>query len=239
MPQIWANLKLQKISSTYTDWDQKPDVLVRKNILGIVKRILPSSIYYCLSGQITIWLISFFGSTVALAQLGALSRLSMVISMFGTLFTTLIVPRFARLPSIPSLILKRFSFIQVGLIVKAALIVCIVGLFSQEILWILGNNYSGLTKEVILITISSCLSLVSVSTNQLLSARGIVAPPMLFIPCALIIQIGLVFTVHLNEVEDVLLYSIYTSIFTYIFRLIHLILTFGEHEFNKEVKNFL
>ncbi|MEP6746613.1 MAG: polysaccharide biosynthesis protein, partial [Bacteroidota bacterium] len=70
IPQIWANIRLRKLSASYADWTQKPDPVVRKEILYIVKRVIPGAIYYCLSGQITIWLISIFGTSKALAQMG-------------------------------------------------------------------------------------------------------------------------------------------------------------------------
>jgi len=54
IPQIWSNIQLRKVAAKYTDWNQNPDPAVREKILAIVKRILPGSIYYRLSSQITI-----------------------------------------------------------------------------------------------------------------------------------------------------------------------------------------
>src|SRR5450432_1716731 len=123
IPQIWANMRLRAISGNYADWNQKPDAAVRKEILYIVKRVIPGAVYYCLSGQITIWLISIFGTSAALAQMGALGRLAMVLSLFTVLFSTLISPRFARLPDNRSLLLKRFFHIMAGIAGLTVLIV--------------------------------------------------------------------------------------------------------------------
>jgi len=60
LPRMWANISLRKLSGKYVDFSQKPDPEIRKEILKVVKRSLPEIIYYSLSGQITIWLISFF-----------------------------------------------------------------------------------------------------------------------------------------------------------------------------------
>jgi O-antigen/teichoic acid export membrane protein len=150
LPQIWGNRRLRKISSTYADWEQKPDPEIRKNILAIVRRILPGSIYYCVSGQITIWIISVFGTTAAVAQIGALGRLSMMLSFFSSLFGALIVPRFARLSNHNGVILKRFLQIQLGLVALFITVILLVSMFPAQLLWILGKNYSMLGKELIL-----------------------------------------------------------------------------------------
>jgi len=63
IPRIMANIRLRKISAPYADLNEKSDPVARKEILTLVKRIMPGAIYYCFSAQITIWLISLVGST--------------------------------------------------------------------------------------------------------------------------------------------------------------------------------
>lgn len=221
--QIWANIQLRNISAKYADWSQKRDIQIQKVILSFVKKLLPGSIYYCISSQVTIWIISAFGTTKAVAQIGALSRLSALFSLVGVLFTTLIVPRFARLPKNTKDILKKFILIQIGLFLISILIIGVVEVYSNQILWILGKDFSGLTSEVILITIGSCMSLISISTNQLLSSRGIIVPPLILISFALIVQVGIALLMDLSSVNSVLLYGIYISAVIYSLRLIYLI----------------
>jgi O-antigen/teichoic acid export membrane protein len=219
--RAWSNLRLRKISSGYADWKQEPDRAARKHILAIVTRVLPSSIYYCLSGQITIWLISIFGSTLAVGQVGALSGLSTFMNLFTAVFTTLMVPRFARLPNIKILIVKRFALLQAGLIILSILIVTCTGVFSKEILWVLGKRFAGLHIELILVAIGSCITLIGGSTNQLLSARGIVVPPFAFISLAIAAQVGLAFVIPLHHVVGILLYGIFTPLAIYTIRLLY------------------
>jgi O-antigen/teichoic acid export membrane protein len=92
LPRIWGNIQLSKIGYGFADENQQPDKEIRIEILALVKRIMPTSIYYCISGQITIWLISVFGNTNSIAQLGALGRLNMLLSLFSVIITTLIIP---------------------------------------------------------------------------------------------------------------------------------------------------
>lgn len=185
LPQIWGNFNLRKISAGYADWHQKPDPEVRTEILKMVRRLLPMGIYTCLSGQITIWLISIFGTTRGVAQLGALDRLSMALSFITILFGTLILPRFSRLPNNSGLLLRRFLQIQAGLLVMSACIVLTVWLFSTQILMILGPNYSGLTKEVVLKIVISCLGIISASTFSLFTSRSWAINPFISIPVSI------------------------------------------------------
>lgn len=222
IPQIWANLRIRKISSRFVDWSQNKNVEVRKNILSFVKRIMPGSIYYSISGQMTIWLISIFGSTSAVAQIGALGRLSMILSLFSVLFGTLIIPRFARLPDVKEVIFKKFIQIQFGLIILFSFIVFIVSMFPEQLLWILGKNYSGLEKELILSVAGSCLGLMAGLLFTIASCRNWAINPMISIPITtgaiicgiLLIDIStlsgiLKFNIFISSIE-VIIYSVYS-----------------------------
>jgi O-antigen/teichoic acid export membrane protein len=223
LPQLWANIRLRKISSSYVDLDQQPDPVVRKEILTVVKKILPGAIYYCIYGQITIWLISIFGSTTAIAQIGALSRLTMILNLFTVLFTVLIIPRFARLPEYSTDLLSRFNKIQAGLIVSFVI------LFPSQILLLLGNKYSGLNTEIILITISSCLSMIAGVTNSILFARGWVMYPVISIGVSVLAQVVLLFVLDLTNLQNVLLFSIINSFVAYIMLVVYFIIKNYKH----------
>ncbi|WAC39060.1 hypothetical protein [Pedobacter sp. SL55] len=76
LPLLWSNNNLKKVSGKYIDFNQQTDDIVKQKMYATVKRVLPTSLYYCLSSQITIWLMSILGTTYAVAQLGALGRYS-------------------------------------------------------------------------------------------------------------------------------------------------------------------
>jgi O-antigen/teichoic acid export membrane protein len=208
IPRIWANIRLRKISVEYADPLQKPDIVVKKEMLSIVKRTLPGAIYFCVSGQITIWLISIFGSTESIAHIGALGRLTTLLTVFTTLFTTLVVPRFARFPENKKLLINRFLLIQLCLFTISGILIGLVFLFPTQLLWILGNGYKGLTKEIFLITISSCLAMVSGVTYAVLVARGWVIKSAIYVPINLTFQLILILTMNLSKTRNVLLFSI-------------------------------
>ena len=229
LPQLWANIRLRKISSNYVDFSQKPDPEIRKEILTVVKKVLPGAIYYCIYGQITIWLISIFGSTTAIAQIGALSRLTMILNLFSVLFAVLIIPRFARLPEHSTDLLSRFYKIQAGLLLLSIVIVSFVILFPSEILLLLGNKYSGLNTEFILITISSCLSMVAGVTNSILFARGWVMYPVISIGVSVVAQIVLLFVLDLSNMQNVLLFSIINYVIAYVMLVVYFVIKNHSH----------
>jgi len=208
IPRIWGNIGLRKIVYTYASKDEQPDAVVKKEILDLVKRILPTSIYYCVSGQITIWLISIFGNTTSLAQLGALSRLSVILSVFVSIITTLIVPRFAKLKLEKKILLERFFQIMFALIVILSLIILSVYFFPTAILWILGKDYKDLNYELLLSIIGSCVSLLSAIAFSLYSSRGWALSPIVLITINLIGIIVFASILDLSNLEGVLFFNI-------------------------------
>ena len=209
IPQLWANKNLKKISNIYADWTQAPDPAVRKEILHFVKRILPGSIYYCLSGQITIWLISIFGNTAAVAQIGALGRLAMMLSVFSSLISILILPRFARLPNDKIKLLKTFYLVQLVLLSIGSLVISLVYLFPIEILWILGKDYSNLNAELLLSVTGSCLGLLAGSSFGLAASRGWAIHPLISIPITIAAIISGILFLDISTLSGILKFNLF------------------------------
>jgi O-antigen/teichoic acid export membrane protein len=211
LPQVIGNIRLRKISADYADWSQKPDPAIQKEIVSIVKRILPGSIYYCLSGQITIWLISIFGTTAAVAQIGALGRLSMMLGLFSAVYTTLIVPRFARLTNNKKTLLTKFIQIQLGLTGLFVSIVLTVSIFPSQLLWVLGKNYSGLEKELVLSVAGSCISLFAGLLFTISTSRNWAINPLVSIPLTLIAIICGALLINISSLAGVLKFNLFVS----------------------------
>jgi len=208
LPQIWANIQFRKISDKYVDWNQKPDPIIRKDILYIVSRILPGAIYYCISGQIAIWLSSFFASTAAVAQVGALGRLAMLLSLFTVLFGTLITPRFARLPTSKDVLLNHYLLIHAGLLALSGCIIGVVWVFPTEVLWILGKGYFNLSKELLLNITGSCLNLIYGVSFTLYSGRGWAIKPIIAIPISLASMVISVILCNLTTLQGILVLNL-------------------------------
>lgn len=208
IPRIYGNTRLSKIVDGFVNKNQKPDPAIRKSILKIVSRILPGSVYYCLSGQITIWLVSFFGNTSSIAQIGALGRLAMVLSIFSVLFNTLVTPRFARLPKERAVLLNRFFKILIGLIFLGILIVTTCYIFSDQALWILGKGYGSLKTEFILSIIASYMGLFAGVLFALNTSRGWIINPFFGIPFNVIIIILGILFLDISSIKGLFIFNI-------------------------------
>ncbi|MFZ4106233.1 polysaccharide biosynthesis protein [Flavobacterium sp.] len=208
IPRIWGNFQLKKIVYGIADKKQQPDKEVRNEILTLVKRIMPTSIYYCVSGQITIWLISIFGNTSSIAQLGALSRLGMILSLFSAIISTLIIPRFAKLATNRSLLLSRFILIMGILNLILSFIIVGAYLFPTQILWLLGNGYKGLNFELFLSVAGSCISLLGGIVFSIYTSRGWSLPPVFLIITNLLSVIVFASILDLSTLKGVMYLNI-------------------------------
>jgi O-antigen/teichoic acid export membrane protein len=204
-------MQLQKITYGLADQDQQPDTVIRAEILSLVRRLMPASIYYCVSGQITIWLISVFGNTSTVAEIGALGRLIMLLSLFTGIIATLVVPRFAKLASHKNILMKRFIQIMGLMFFLLSAIVLLIYLFPTPILWLLGDKYKGLPFELFLSSIGSCIGIMAGIAYGLFTSRGWSMQPFIAISVNLLTVIVLVSILDLSSLKGALLLNIGVS----------------------------
>ncbi|GAB3024992.1 lipopolysaccharide biosynthesis protein [Spirosoma pulveris] len=211
-PQLWANRQIRKISSAFADMGQPINLTDQKDILFMVKRLLPESIYYCISGQLTIWLISIYGSTSGVAQAGALGRLPVAMTLFTVLFGSLVLPVFSRTPGIKAIVVRQYLKIQAGLVVLGIGIVGGVVLFSGPILSVLGPQYTSLTTELIIMMVGSTIGFIATSAFFLSSSRGWVMNPAISITVSIAATIVGVSIIDVSTLKGIFWLNIFTSI---------------------------
>lgn len=211
IPRLYGNIKLREITEGFVDKHQKPDKVVKSNIFKILKRQYPESVYYCLSGQINIWLISIFGTSTSLANLGAIGRFGIVISFFSIIFSTLVYPSIAKTQEIKVILLKKAILILIGGIILSIIILIFTASFSTQILWILGNNYSKLKIELFLSVLVSCIQLIQGFFFSMNLSRGWVINPVFYILTSIIITIIAVESINLSTISGVLYFSLAIS----------------------------
>lgn len=212
LPQIWSNMTLRKISAPYAALGKKPDPVVRSRILHLIKRVLPTSIYFCLAGQITIWMTSILGTTTDVAQVGALGRVAISLGLFTVLFTTLITPRFARMPDDNSkLLLNRYLHIQLSLLLLCFVIIGVVWLLSNKILWVLGNEFTHLKTELMLSVTNGCLALLSAASHSIFTSKGWIIHPAIYITCSITAIVCGLFLFKINTLKGILTLNIFVT----------------------------
>lgn len=203
IPQLWANRALKKLGKSTVDWSQQPNAAMRGETLRIVKRVLPGSIYYCLSGQLAVILISVFGSTIALAQVGAVGRFSQIMTLLSAVGTVVFVPRFARIQN-NRRILPAFLGVMGGTAGVCALVLALVFVFEKQALWILGSAYEGLRAELLLAVCASGISLLTGLAYAMGASRGWIANPWVSISLCGAAQVLLITTLDLSSARGVL-----------------------------------
>ncbi|WP_051199626.1 hypothetical protein [Christiangramia echinicola] len=211
LPRIYGNFKLKKIASPYLS-RQKQSKKIRQQLYRTVKRMFPGVVYYCFSGQIMLWLISFLGNTTALAQLGALARIAVVLSLITSLSQTLVIPRYARLEEIKKKLLKYYFQIFASFLLIVILFISIGYFFSEQILWVLGENYFGLHMELLLVLIGGGLSLLSGIFFELNLSRDWIINPIISISLSVgAIIFGAIF-LDLSDLKGVLVFNIFLAL---------------------------
>jgi O-antigen/teichoic acid export membrane protein len=208
IPRIWGNIQLRKISKKYVVDDQSIDPGVKVEILKFVRKILPYSIYFSSSSQITIWIISIFGSASSVAQAGALSRIAITVTIFRSLISTLIIPRFARIPNHRKLVLSRYLQIHGGLVVFFLFFVLMISLLPSQILWVLGKQYSGLRSELIICIASASIGTLAGASFNLSTSRGYVISPLFAIPVNIATIIFCVLFLNISTLSGVLYFGL-------------------------------
>jgi O-antigen/teichoic acid export membrane protein len=183
----------------------------RKAILQLVLPQVPNVIFYAVQGQIPQMLVTVFGFTVAVADVGALSRLGQIFVIFSQMNPILLEPYFARLPRNR---LKANYLVVVSVI--AGFCACMIALgrwLPGLFLWILGPKYSTLRYEVLLLLIGSSLRYLSGSMFVIHSSRRFVYwwNNLSVITLTLIVQVLYLFAGNLGTVRQALMFNIVSA----------------------------
>jgi hypothetical protein len=187
--QLWANARLKKLSEKHIETEAPEDEEIRHSLLNLVRRAFPGAVYYCFSGQITIWLLSVFGSQTGIAQAGALGRIAQVLTVASAILGIVVLPRFARLPPNRRILQTRYAqALSIGFLLTA-IYVLLTWIFSTPILAILGASYRELNVELVLQALVSGTGLLAGLVQTLNSSRGWVMKPAFVILPSLLVQI--------------------------------------------------
>lgn len=215
IPRLIGNIKLRKIAAPYADMHQHPDKEVRDKILSVVRRVLPGAVYYCFSGQVTIWLISFFGKASEVGQLGGIGKITLMLSVFSSIIVTLVVPRFARLNDLHKL---RSYFWKVHLAVWSFVlfVIFIVWMTADYILLILGPKFAGLAYPMTLSMIAAGIFLNGGISYFLYSSRGWVMNPILNVSISIVILAIGISLMDISTLVGCIKLDIFTSVGHYL-----------------------
>ncbi|MFN8416214.1 MAG: hypothetical protein U0U66_07780 [Cytophagaceae bacterium] len=209
-------LLLKNKSESFVQVSECINEETKNELLLSIKKVLPSTIYYAFYGQITLLLISFFGNIESVAQLGGLTRLAMLLSLVTSILNLIVVPRFSRFENNKQEYYKKLNLIIVGLILLSLSLCLLVYIFPIPILSILGPSFLNLEKESLLITISSCISMINGIVYNIALVGKIIVPSILIISYNTIVLIALILLFDMSKISNILFLNIYSSIAIFI-----------------------
>ncbi len=215
LPRIYGNYRLRRIAAPFAAAGARPDPQVKKEVVKGVSRTLPIVIYHCISGQIAIWLVSILGTTANISELGALGRIAIIFNMVTVLFSTLVIPRFSRMEGRRRALLRSYIVTQCAMLLVSLALMSGVWLFTDQILWILGGNYTGLSTELLLMGLLSCAGLLSGVCSQLVISRGWFIRPHYLIGINFTSTVLSLTLFHIRTLNDILCFNIIVTAISY------------------------
>ena len=205
-------LMLRHYAAGIVDLHASADVEDRQVIVGFIRKLAPNAVFYCFQGQITVFLISIFANRVSsVAEVGALGRLAMIFAVLSNLLTNVFIPAFARCQRTGKLRLIYAGVIG-GVTAFGAGVICLAVLFPTQFLFILGNSYTHLQGELLLMVAGAVLNAIAGAMWGLNSAKGWISGSWMYIPATLITQVALIPFVDFSSVAGVLLFNLVSAV---------------------------
>jgi O-antigen/teichoic acid export membrane protein len=186
----------------------KSDPALNKEMLRYIAPAMPWVIFTAFQGQISLFLIAWFGKTRNVAEIAALGRVGQLFLLLGMANAVVIAPYIARVP--PKQLLRRYLQVS-GFALLIASILCIAAfLFPQPLLWLLGPKYENLSGEIGWAVAGSCVGYLSSLLLLMHNARKWIYWwwSTTHIAVLLIAQIACLFTLNLASTRGVLYFSL-------------------------------
>lgn len=191
------------------------DVVVNKEfkaeIISYINSNALNTFYYIFQGQLFILLLTIFGTVTNIAEIGALSRFSVIFNVVNSLFLNYFIPDFAKAKGFNQTKKKFLILISIYILIGLTVII-VFATVPHFFLFILGNEYYGLEEELILVMVSSSIIKLLGVLWQLNNARGWVKYIWLYTPLTILSQILLIPFFNLSTLKGIILFNIYSQI---------------------------
>ena len=183
----------------------------RHEIVRLVKSLAANTLFYCFQGQITVFLISFFARHAAsVAEVGALGRLAMIFTVLMNLLTNIFVPAFARCRDE-----RKLHWLYIGIVGAVVLFSLAVlagaAFFPEQFLFVLGNRYAHLHRELLLMVGVAVISALSGTLWLLNASKAWITGAWLYIPLTLATQVALIPFTDFSSVSGVLIFNLISA----------------------------
>ncbi|MGJ7510605.1 hypothetical protein [Variovorax sp. GT1P44] len=184
---------------------------VDAQVIKIAKPLVLPAIFYQVQGVITVFLVSMFGTSTMVAEVGAFGRLAMVLMVVDRVTNILVFPVIARAPDGERLrrMLLLGHLVYLGMMV----LVLLTAIFLPQY-WILllGEKYRSMEPLVWMVFLASILQNASGFAFRTLTVRGATSGQTYSILATLITQVVYLAVVGVSDLRAVLGFGIATAV---------------------------
>lgn len=183
----------------------------RRELLRLSAKWMPNVVFFCVQGQVTLFILTLFGNTTGVADVTALGRIAALFTIFSATFGNVLAPRFARCQDAARL--PRLYLLLVGGTTAALLPLLILAwLMPAPFLWLLGSKYAALGMECgWVVTAGAVTQICGVMWSLNSSKAWIRFQSLAFIPMIIVAQIIAMALLDLRQFHNVLIFNLVTA----------------------------
>jgi O-antigen/teichoic acid export membrane protein len=184
---------------------------VDAQVIKIAKPLVLPAIFYQVQGVITVFLVSMFGTSTMVAEVGAFGRLAMVLIVVDRVTNILLFPVIARAPEGERL--RRILLVGHLIYLAMMALVMLTSIYLPQY-WILllGEKYRSMEPLVWMVFVASILQNASGFAFRSLTVRGATAGQTYSILATLVTQLVYLAAVGVSDLPSVLGFGIATAV---------------------------
>ena len=176
-----------------------------------VQRQIPYYSYIVLQGQITVLLITFFGETSMLADFGAVTRITLAVTLLNAYLTSVVYPNMVKIRIRQAFVRTYIRYFALIVGLGVALVVGIY-LLQDVYIWIIGNQYENVKPFLPLMTLVVAVRMLLSLVYGVNYAKGWIEQTWVIIPVTIISQVAFIFLLDLSTLEGILLFNLITEL---------------------------
>jgi O-antigen/teichoic acid export membrane protein len=206
--QYWM---LRRYAAAVIDFDAPENEEDRRAMERFIRHLAANAVFFCFQGQITIFLLGFFGRVNSIAEVGALGRLGMVFTVLTNLLTNVFGPAFARCQD-PKRLRWQYAAIVGGVTAFSLVLIAAAAFFPGAFLFVLGAKYAHLERELVLMVGGAVVGALTGTFWTLNASKAWIAGSWLYIPLTVGTQIALIPITDFSSVRSVLMFNLLSAV---------------------------
>jgi O-antigen/teichoic acid export membrane protein len=177
----------------------------RTQLTRQMRQMFLYGLFQCAQAQLGVWLLGLYGNAEAVAELGALLRLGVLLAIVGPVFQYWIVPNLARIQD-RHLLGRQLIQTAAGTLAVLVAISLLASLASEPLVYFLGPNYRHLGPEIPWVMLFLSISILVTVAWWINTARGWTHLSWLVPPVTSLLMVGLVVVMQPANVRAALIF---------------------------------